>query len=44
MTLPDQRESLLFFTNSANGARLTDGLLRLYFGPGQYWTTQWLAE
>lgn len=42
MTLPGQQESLLFFTNSANGDQLTDELLRLFFGPGQYWTTQWL--
>ncbi|MGI4834459.1 MAG: serine hydrolase domain-containing protein [Janthinobacterium lividum] len=43
MTLPGRQESLLFFTNSANGDQLTDELLRLFFGPGQYWTTQWLA-
>ena len=44
MTLPGQRESVLFLTNSANGARLTDEVLRLFFGPGQYWAAQWLAE
>jgi CubicO group peptidase (beta-lactamase class C family) len=44
MTLPGQRESVLFLTNSANGARLADEVLRLFFGPGQYWATQWLAE
>jgi CubicO group peptidase (beta-lactamase class C family) len=44
MTLPGQHESVLFFTNSANGARLTEEVLRLFFGPGQYWATQWLAE
>ena len=44
MTLPDQRESVLLLTNSANGARLTDEVLRLFFGPGQYWAPQWLAE
>jgi CubicO group peptidase (beta-lactamase class C family) len=44
MTLPGQRESLLFFTNSANGDKLTDEVLRLFFGPGQYWAAQWLAD
>lgn len=44
MTLPDQRESVLLLTNSANGARLADEVLRLFFGPGQYWAPQWLAE
>jgi CubicO group peptidase (beta-lactamase class C family) len=44
MTLPGQRESVVFFTNSANGARLTDEVLRLFLGPGQYWATQWLAD
>ena len=44
LTLPDRQESLVFFTNSANGPKLTDDLLRLFFGPGDYHTTQWLAE
>jgi hypothetical protein len=44
MTLPGKDESVVFLTNSSNGARLTDELLRLFFGPGQYWATQWLAE
>ena len=44
MTLPGRQESLLFFTNSANGSQLTDELLTLFFGPGQYWTTQWLND
>ncbi len=44
MTLPGRRESVLFFTNSANGARLTDEVLHLFFGPGQYWAAQWLAD
>lgn len=43
MTLPGKNESLVFFTNSANGDKLTDELLWLFFGPGRYWTTQWLA-
>ena len=42
LTLPGRQESLLFFTNSANGAKMTDELLRLFMGPGQYWATQWL--
>ncbi len=44
MTLPGRRESVLFFTNSANGARLTDEVVQLFFGPGQYWAAQWLAD
>ena len=44
MTLPGKKESLVFLTNSANGARITDEVLRLFFGPGQYWAAQWLAE
>ena len=43
LTLPGKKESLLFFTNSANGAQLTDELLRLFMGPGQYWAPQWLS-
>ncbi|GAB3638938.1 hypothetical protein GCM10027422_45290 [Hymenobacter arcticus] len=44
MTLPGKQESLLIFTNSANGPKLMDEVLRLFFGPGQYWATQWLAN
>lgn len=44
MALPGQKESLLFLTNSANGAKITDEVLQLFFGPGRYWTAQWLAE
>jgi CubicO group peptidase (beta-lactamase class C family) len=44
MALPGKKESVLFLTNSSNGARLTDEVLKLFFGPGQYWATQWLAE
>ncbi|MBJ6142101.1 serine hydrolase [Hymenobacter sp. BT559] len=43
MALPGRQESLVFLTNSANGNKLTDEVLRLFFGPGQYWTTAWLA-
>jgi CubicO group peptidase (beta-lactamase class C family) len=43
LMLPGKKESLVFLTNSANGNKLTDEVLRLFFGPGQYWTTQWLA-
>jgi CubicO group peptidase (beta-lactamase class C family) len=43
MTLPSKKESLVFFTNSANGDKMTDELLHLFFGPGQYWAPQWLA-
>ncbi|WP_198172935.1 serine hydrolase domain-containing protein [Hymenobacter ginkgonis] len=44
LALPGKKESLLFLTNSANGLKLTDEVLQLFFGPGQYWATQWLAE
>ena len=44
MTLPDSHESLVFFTNSANGAAITDEVLQLFFGPGQYRAAQWLRE
>ena len=44
MTLPGTGESLVFFTNSANGSKMTDALLRQFFGPGEYHATQWLAE
>ncbi|GGG32524.1 serine hydrolase domain-containing protein [Hymenobacter glacieicola] len=44
MTFPDTKETLLFLTNSANGLRLTDDVLRLFVGPGQYQAMQWLAE
>ena len=42
MAFPARQESLLFFTNSANGLALTDELLRLLVGPGQYRAMQWL--
>jgi CubicO group peptidase (beta-lactamase class C family) len=44
MAFPAQRESIVFLTNSANGLKLTDELIQLFLGPGQYWATQWLAE
>jgi CubicO group peptidase (beta-lactamase class C family) len=44
MTLPGRQESVLLFTNSSNGPQLLDEVLRLFFGPGQYWANQWLAE
>ncbi|QKG54179.1 beta-lactamase family protein [Hymenobacter sp. BRD67] len=44
MTLPGRQESLLLFTNSANGSQLVEEVLQLFFGPGQYWATQWLTE
>ena len=44
LTLPGQRESLVFLTNSANGAKMTEDLLHLFFGPGKYRAPQWLAE
>jgi len=44
LTLPGRDETLVFFTNSANGSLITDDLLHLFFGPGEYHTTQWLAD
>ncbi|GAA4501926.1 hypothetical protein GCM10023172_24480 [Hymenobacter ginsengisoli] len=44
MTLPGKQESLLLLTNSSNGPQLVDEVLALFFGHGQYWATQWLAE
>ncbi|UYZ64694.1 serine hydrolase domain-containing protein [Hymenobacter weizhouensis] len=44
MAFPATQESVVFFTNSANGLQLTDDVLRLFFGPGQYRAMQWLAE
>lgn len=43
MLLPGKKEGVLFLTNSANGDKLTNEVLRLFFGPGQYWAPQWLA-
>ena len=44
MTLPGSNESLVFLTNSSNGPKMADDLLRLFFGPGEYRALQWLAE
>ncbi|MDQ2795337.1 MAG: beta-lactamase family protein [Bacteroidota bacterium] len=44
MTLPDTQESLVFLTNSSNGLKMADDLLRLFFGPGEYRALQWLGE
>lgn len=44
IAFPETQESLVFFTNSANGLRLTDAVLQLFFEPGQYRAMQWLAE
>ena len=44
LTLPAEKESLVFLTNSSNGPKMVDELLRLFFGPGEYRATQWLAE
>jgi CubicO group peptidase (beta-lactamase class C family) len=44
MTLPGKQESIVFLTNSANGDRITDQVLQLFFGPGQYQAPQWLAD
>jgi CubicO group peptidase (beta-lactamase class C family) len=44
MTLPAEKETLVFLTNSSNGPKMTEELLRLFFGPGEYRAPQWLAE
>ena len=44
MTLPGKQESLLIFTNSANGPKLVDEVLTLFFGKGEYRAPQWLRE
>jgi CubicO group peptidase (beta-lactamase class C family) len=44
MLFPDKRESLLFLTNSANGLKITDEVLRLFVGASEYWAMQWLEE
>jgi CubicO group peptidase (beta-lactamase class C family) len=44
MALPGKKESILFLTNSANGLKIADEVLQLFFGPGQYWAMQWLAD
>jgi len=44
LTLPGEKESLVFLTNSSNGPKMADDLFRLFFGPGEYRATQWLAE
>ncbi|WP_223651955.1 serine hydrolase domain-containing protein [Hymenobacter psoromatis] len=44
MTLPGQQESVLIFTNSANGPELVEEVLTLFFGAGEYRAPQWLRE
>jgi len=44
MTFPQTQETLLLLTNSANGLKIVDEVLRLFVGPGQYQAMQWLAE
>ncbi|TGE25049.1 class A beta-lactamase-related serine hydrolase [Hymenobacter aquaticus] len=44
MTFPQTQETLLLLTNSANGLKIVDDVLRLFVGPGQYQAMQWLAE
>ena len=44
MLFPDKKDSVLFLTNSANGLKLIDDVLRLTVGPGQYWAQQWLDD
>jgi CubicO group peptidase (beta-lactamase class C family) len=43
MVFPDRNETLLFLTNSANGLKIADDVLRLMCGPGDYKALQWLA-
>ncbi|OUJ72294.1 serine hydrolase domain-containing protein [Hymenobacter crusticola] len=44
MAFPGKQESIVFLTNSANGLKMTDKILQLFLGSGQYQTMQWLAE
>ncbi|WP_082318056.1 serine hydrolase domain-containing protein [Hymenobacter sp. DG25A] len=44
MVFPDRKETLLFLTNSGNGLKIADDVLRLFCGPGNYKALQWLAE
>lgn len=44
MMFPEKQESVVLLTNSANGLQLTDDVLRLLLGTGQYRAMQWLAE
>ena len=44
LTLPGEKKNLVFLTNSANGDKMVEELLRLFLGPGEYRATQWLAE
>ena len=44
MAFPAEQESIVFLTNSANGLKMTDKILQLFLGPGQYQAMQWLAE
>ncbi|TGD82503.1 serine hydrolase domain-containing protein [Hymenobacter wooponensis] len=44
MLFPETQETLLFLTNSANGLRLTDDVLGLFVGSGQYQAMHWLEE
>jgi CubicO group peptidase (beta-lactamase class C family) len=44
LVFPTTGESLVFFTNSANGLSLSNDLLRRFVGPGEYYTQRWLNE
>ncbi|QIX60401.1 beta-lactamase family protein [Hymenobacter sp. BT18] len=44
LAFPEQQETLVLFTNGANGQRLTNDVLQLFFRPGEYRALQWLAE
>lgn len=44
MTLPGQQESLICLTNSSNGPKMLAEVIQLFFGPGQYYALDWLAE
>ena len=42
MTIPGKKESIVYFTNSANGLDVTQKLLDHYFGKQSWWALQWL--
>jgi CubicO group peptidase (beta-lactamase class C family) len=42
MAFPERNESLVYFTNSANGLKILEDVLNLFFGKGTYHVVPWL--
>jgi CubicO group peptidase (beta-lactamase class C family) len=42
MAFPEKKESLVYFTNSENGLKVTNEILNLFFGRAAYWVVPWL--